>query len=117
MVRRRAGASTLGCLVTLLIVAAVGYFAVNIGEVYWRYIQYRDAMVQTSNFARQLSDEEILRRLRAKADSLDLPAQAKRIQLRRSASRISLSVQYYETVEFPLFVRNIYFNPRAEATF
>lgn len=114
---RRAGASSLGCLVTVLIFAAVAYFAVNIGEVYWRYFQYRDAMTQTATFAEQLSDEQILRRLRAKADSLGLPPQAHRIQLQRSGQGMRLSAQYYETVELPLFVRNIYFNPRAEAAF
>jgi len=33
MVRQRAGRSSLGCLVSLLILAAVVYFGVNVGEV------------------------------------------------------------------------------------
>ena len=44
MVTRRAGASSLGCLVSLLLVAAVGYFGVNAGEVYFRFYQFQDAM-------------------------------------------------------------------------
>ena len=41
MVTRR-GESSTGCLVGLLVVSAVIYFGVNIGEIYWRYYQFRD---------------------------------------------------------------------------
>ena len=37
MVRQRAGRSSLGCLVTLLILAAVVYFGINVGDVYFRF--------------------------------------------------------------------------------
>jgi hypothetical protein len=47
---RRAGASRFGCLLTLLIISAVLYFGVNAGEVYWRYLQYKDAMAQEVRF-------------------------------------------------------------------
>ena len=45
MVRARSGSSTLGCLFALLLLSAAGYFAVNVGEVYFRYlpVQGRDA--------------------------------------------------------------------------
>ena len=43
---QRRGASSIGCLFSLLVLAAVVYFGVNVGEVYWRYYQYRDDMVQ-----------------------------------------------------------------------
>ena len=46
MVTRRRGASTLGCLVMLLLVAAGVYFGVNVGEVYWRYYEYQDDIAQ-----------------------------------------------------------------------
>ena len=51
MVRRRTGRGSLGCLVMLLILAAVVYFGVNVGEVYWRFYQYQDAMRQEVRFA------------------------------------------------------------------
>ena len=45
MVRPRTGSSTLGCLFVLMLLSAAGYFAVNVGEVYFRYyqVQGRDA--------------------------------------------------------------------------
>ena len=47
--RDRPGKSTLGCLFTLLIVVAAGYFAFNVGEVYLRYYRFRDSMQQAAS--------------------------------------------------------------------
>ena len=117
MVTRRAGASTLGCLVLLLIVAALAYFAVNVGEVYWRSYQFGDAMRQEARFAARNSDDIIRGRLRAKADSLGLPEGAQHIRIRRSPHHISIWTEYYDNVELPLVVKEVYFNPQAETSF
>ena len=76
MVSPRRGASSLGCLFSLLIFAAVGYFGVNAGESYWRFYQYQDDMRQEVNFAAQRTNDQIIARLRASADSLGLPDDA-----------------------------------------
>src|SRR5690606_13574593 len=47
----RRGASTLGCLFTLVVVAAIGYFAVSIGSVFYRHYAFQDAMKQEARFA------------------------------------------------------------------
>ena len=65
MVRPRRGSSSLGCLFILLLLSAAGYFAVNVGEVYFRFYQYKDAMRQEVRFASHNSDQVILRHLRA----------------------------------------------------
>jgi len=41
----RRGSSRLGCLIVLLIVAVAAYLAVDFGEAYFRYYQFKDAMV------------------------------------------------------------------------
>ena len=46
----RRGASSLGCLFSLLIVTAAVYFGVNVAEVYWRFYQYQDDMRQFVRF-------------------------------------------------------------------
>lgn len=114
MVTARRGAGKLGCLFSLLIVVTVVYFAVNIGEVYWRYYQFEDAMQQEVRFAGTRTDEVIVRHLRAKADSLGLPEDAGRVRVRRSQRAISISSEYSEHVELPLFVREFRFEPRAD---
>lgn len=111
MVARR-GATKLGCLFSLLIMAAVSYFAVNIGEVYYRYYRYEDAFEQELRFANQRSDDAIRRRLAALADSLGLPEEAGHVRVTRSANRISISAEYEEHVELPLFVRRLTFSPK-----
>jgi hypothetical protein len=114
MVMVRPGRSSLGCLVVLLVLAAAGYFAVNVGEVYIRFYEFRDDVRQEARFARMRSDDDIRARLAAKADSLDLPAEAGRVRIYRTAGRITLTSEYTELVELPLFVREFDFSIREE---
>lgn len=117
VIHSRVGKSSLGCLIVLLLVVAAGYFAVNIGEVYFRYYQFRDSMQQAARFAPRLSDDDIRIRLRAAADSLGLPEGAREVQIRRREHSIVVSNEYYERVELPGYVREIRFQPRAESAF
>lgn len=114
MVSARHGRSSLGCLLLLVILAAGLYFAVNAGEVYLRYFRFRDAMQQELRFAARRSDNEIRRRLASKADSLGLPEAARNVQVRRDGGRIFVWSEYYDIIELPLFVREVYFYPHAE---
>lgn len=113
MVRRR-GRSSLGCLLVLLLVAAALYFAVNVGEAYWRFYEYQDAMRQEVRFAKQIPDDRIKLHLSALADSLGLPEEAADVTVNRTTEDISVSAEYSEQVELPLFVRQIRFKPHAE---
>ena len=117
MVIRRRGASTLGCLFSLLVVVALIYFGVNVGSPYLRYYQFRDAMQQEARFADRKTDAQILTTLRLKADSLALPAKAHTINVRRSPSRIVIWTEYAETVDFPFITRDIAFRPVVERAF
>ena len=117
MTRGRAGRSTLGCLVMLLVLVAVAYFGLNAGEAYWRFYQYRDAMTQQARFAEQFNDAQITRALQAKADSLGLPEEAAQVHVRRSAREIRIWAAYAERVDLPGLVRMIHFAPSAERTF
>ncbi len=117
MVKRSRGASTLGCLFSMLVVVAVIYFGVNIGAPYLRYSQFRDAMQTEVRFADRKSDSEILATLRLKADSLGLPGHAQRINVRRNPSRIVIWTEYTETIDFPFVTRDITLRPVAERAF
>lgn len=116
MVNRR-GRSSLGCLFVLLLVAAGLYFGVNIGEVYWRFYEYQDAMRQEVRFAAQIPDDRMKLHLSALADSLGLPEDAADVTIDRTRTDISVSAEYTEQVELPLFVRQIRFRPHAEGRF
>jgi hypothetical protein len=101
-------------LFTLLILAAVGYFGVNFGESYWRFYQFRDAMRQEATFADKKTNEQIIVRLRASADSLELPDEARRISIRRTATSITIDAAYDDRVEMPMYVKEIRYRPHAE---
>jgi hypothetical protein len=117
LVTARRGTSSLGCLVTLLLIAAVSYFGLNVAEVYWRYYQFRDDIHQEVRFAQHSRTDSIGFRLRASADSLGLPEAAGHVIIRRTSNWISIESDYYEPVEVPGFVQEIHFHPRAEARF
>lgn len=113
----RPGASTLGCLVMLLLLAAVSYFGFHVGEKFLGYYRFRDAMRQEARFAGRNSDLVIRTRLRALADSIDLPDEAHTIRISRGEHSISISAEYREVIEGPVVMRGIRFNPRARGTF
>ena len=114
MVTTRRGASSIGCLFSLLLLAAVVYFGVNVGEAYWRFYQFRDDIQQEVRFAGQRTNDAIVTRLRAAADSLGLPEAAGHVIVRRVRGVISVESFYDEPVELPGHVRELHFHPRAE---
>jgi hypothetical protein len=93
------------------------YFGINIGEVYWRYYQYRDDMTQQLRFASHNTNEQIARHMAAVADSIGLPEAAGRVLVRRTDNAISIESSYYERIELPLFVRDVHFHPRVAGKF
>lgn len=111
---RRRGMSRLGCLVALALLTVGAYFAINLGEPYYRYYRFQDAMEQEARFAAHKTDDDIRRRLRVVADSLGLPEGAGMVQIRRSGDRVMIWSEYYEYVELPMFVRELHFSPTAE---
>lgn len=111
------GRSSLGCLFVLLLIAAALYFGVNIGDAYWRFYEYEDAMRQEVRFAAQIPDDRMKLHLSALADSLGLPEEAADVTIERTKTDISVSAEYSEQVELPLFVRQIRFKPHAEGRF
>ncbi|MGI8617627.1 MAG: hypothetical protein ACR2L6_00880 [Gemmatimonadaceae bacterium] len=117
--RSRRGGSALGCLVPLLVITIVGYFAVHASDAAFRYYRFRDAMQQEARFAHRprRTDEMIRQRLRAFADSQALPSEARDIKVHRTETRIRISADYSETIDFPFFSKRIDLHPAAERIF
>ena len=115
MVARRA-ASTLGCLIPLLILAVVIYFAIDFGTAYFRYYQFKDAMGQEARFSSDKTDAQITTRLSALADSLQLPPGAELITIDRTNTTITISSDYDEVIKLPLKKeRVLHFHPTVES--
>jgi len=119
VVSARPGRASLGCLFSLLLLTVALYFGVNLGEVYWRFYRYQDAMNQEVQFAHLRTDSAIAHRLASVAESLDVPDAAREVTIRRDdrARRISIAAEYSERVELPGLVRMFKFAPRAEGTY
>ncbi|MGH7530047.1 MAG: hypothetical protein ACREMN_06660 [Gemmatimonadales bacterium] len=112
----RRGASSKGCLVSLLIFVAVLYYGVNIGEVYLRYFRLVDEMETQARLAAAIDDGTIQRRVQAAVDRLGLPeAAGRQLVVRRTATprQIVIETRYSESVSLPLFHHTFSFNPKA----
>ncbi len=113
MVNRR-GESRLGCLIPLLILAVAAYLAVDFGEAYFRFYQFKDAMGQEARFATTKTDEQITSRLAALADTLQLPPGAELISIQRTPALITISSDYDEVIKLPLKKEQVlHFHPSA----
>lgn len=117
LARGRRGRGALGCLVPLLILTVIGYFAANASDAALRYYRLRDAMSQEAKFAHRKTDEQIRARLRAFVDSIEAPIAAKRVVVVRTETGITIAAEYSETIEFPFFSKRIDLHPRAERQF
>lgn len=113
----RRGSGTLGCLFSIFLVIAIVYFGVNAGRPFWYNYKYQDRMTQEARFAANRSDHTIQTRLRDYADSLGLPETAQKVGVRRRSGTIEIWADYYVNIEFPLFVREQHFQPRAVGTY
>jgi hypothetical protein len=113
----RRGASSSGCLLSLLIFVAVLYYGVNIGEVYFRYYRLLDEIQTETRLAPGLDDGTIRRRIQAAIDEIGLPDSAggRQLQIRRTASprEIVIETRYSEWVSLPFFNHEFSLHPRA----
>lgn len=111
MVNRR-GESRIGCLLPVLILAVAAYFAVDFGEAYFRFYQFKDAMGQEARFSSDKTDAQITTRLSALADTLQLPPGAELITIERTPAMITISSDYDEIIRLPMNKeRVIHFHP------
>jgi hypothetical protein len=113
----RRGASSSGCLLSLLLFVATLYYGVNIGEVYFRYYRLLDEMQTETRLSAGLDDGTIRRRIQAAVDEIGIPDSAggRQLQVRRTDSprQIIIETQYSEWVSLPFFNHSFSFHPRA----
>lgn len=119
MVTGARGASKLGCLLSLVLFTGTAYYGIEVGRMYWRYYALVDEMKEAARFAASQSDEVIRRTLVARMDQLGIPAEAKRLVVRRSGppDRIAIRTSYRERLDLPWQPRYLTFRPAVEAPF
>ena len=108
----RRGASTLGCLVSMVLFLAAVYYGIHVGGIYWRYYQLLDDMRQQAIFAGQNTDDVIQSRLIAQSDSL--LGNAPRFRITRGNRQVTIDTEYHETVDLPMLKKTFVLRPRVE---
>ena len=113
----RRGASSLGCLISLLIFVAALYYGVHIGEVFFRYYRLVDEMDSQARLASAIDNGTIRRRLEAAIQDIGLPSDAadSLVIVRTGDPRkIHIETHYSERVQLPLFNHVFTLNPSAD---
>lgn len=115
MVNRRG--VTLGCLLWVLVIAAVAYFGVGVAEVYVKHARYKDVMAQELRFRGKLPDHQLKNRFAFLADSLGLPEDAGIVTITRRQGRITVESHYEQTIDLPGMKKEVHFEASAATTY
>jgi hypothetical protein len=83
-------------LVIMLVAIKVAPIMIHVGELDKQIGVYADRANR-----REYNDKRIARAILSKAESLDLPVTKKDIKIKRTSSRIKITVTYNITIEFP----------------
>jgi hypothetical protein len=107
----------LGCLLTLLVLAVVGYYGAGIGAHVFRYVRLLEEMNTQARLARYIDNTIIRDRLVAKVEQLGLPSEARRFTVRRTANprEITVRTSYEVDLELPFTAYTYTFKPEARA--
>ena len=117
-VHARRGASRLGCLIQVAIVAVLAYCATIAGQEAFSYYRLKDAMKNEAGFASVRTDDEIRTRLRAFTDSVKLPHAARDINVVREGNEIRIWSEYDQVIKLPLNrTRVFHLRPSVKKTF
>ncbi|HRC84762.1 MAG TPA: hypothetical protein PK413_04050 [Thermoanaerobaculia bacterium] len=95
------GEGNVGCLIWLVILAAVGLILWKAVPVKVATTELYDYMVELTRFAPNRSTEDLKKAVLKKAKELDLPLDAKNITVEKDPSRIRFTVKYTVPLEFP----------------
>lgn len=113
----RSGRGRFGCLFTLIVLGVLLYVGIAFGRPWFAYQQFREEMETVLSRHEAISDSAIIARIRARADSLKLPPEARRVVLERlpSPPRIEVRSKYEVTVDLPIVGPKVLtFEPSAE---
>ncbi len=96
----RSGKVRPALLLWLIVLAALGYYGIEIGGVYWRQYKLEDTVARDLSFAGQLVDETIRQRVLEHIAAMNLPLTARDVRFARTDAprTLRVSISYVETV-------------------
>ena len=111
--RNQRGRRRLGCLFTLLILATLGYYGLDPGNMLFKSWQLEQEMKAQAGFAPSIDNAAIRRRLLRKIQSLELPDEARaNLRIRRTfrPREIVITTEFEVTIVLPFSTKLDTFN-------
>jgi hypothetical protein len=95
----------------VLVLAALGFFAVVLTPIYWRGFAFRKYVsgLTHSVETRNRSDDALRDLTLAKARSLNLPVTASGVQITHDGGDVRIDVRYVVKVDFPGYAVELHF--------
>ena len=112
------GGSKLSLILTLLIVAALGFTAVKIVPVYVEAYQFQDSIEAESRFALtgypKKSVDDIRDDIYKKAQDLDIPAKREDIRVSVTNGSVEIGTDYSVLIDLKVYQYTLQFHPHAD---
>jgi hypothetical protein len=86
-------------LISLAIFLGLAYATVNIGTVYIRYQQFKDAVRETALFAGNKTDDQLKARVMDLAQRDSVPLDPEYVHIERVADRVTITASYVELIK------------------
>jgi len=106
------GKGRLGCLFSLLIVVALGYFGYKFIPPYMGHYEFKDALDQIAAYraARPAEKRAIQDEVMAKAKELGIPLKREDIKVRQEEEKVYITVKYTVPIDLPTQVYELNFD-------
>jgi len=86
-------------LISLAIFLALAYATFNVGAVYVRYQQFKDAVHETALFAGNKTDDQLKARVVELAQRDNVPLDPEYVHIERVADRVTITASYVEIIK------------------
>ena len=95
----RSGGVKGALLLLLIVLAAISYYGIEIGGVYWRRYKLEETVVQQLSFAGQLTDEAVHQHVLEEVHAMGLPITDGNVRFVRTYNprALRVSISYVET--------------------
>ena len=112
----RRGASTMGCLVSILIAGVIIYAGFKVGEAYWNSFEVRHKIHEALNWAAagaMKSDAEITQKVITNVSQVGVELPPQSIQISHTTDTLTITVSWGQEVEFPYYTLPLNFTTSA----
>jgi len=102
----RRGATTMGCLVFILIAGVMVYVGVRVGEAYWNSFEVRHKIREALNWAvagSPKSEGEIIQKVITNVTQVGLELPPQSIQISQTPDTLTITASWGQEVEFPYY--------------